>query len=137
VADFLRFVVVAFYLAGVLAWLVASRQIRPAFSFRRTIRSFFARRRAPRPLIAITPDSGHCYRAAVDPELLSDAERLSYVQVFEDGVPLPRPRADHDTIRLHGKGAYSHWNAVLYFSTTDNSDPRSNGRRYVYKEVQP
>ncbi|HMF10920.1 MAG TPA: hypothetical protein VKE94_01400 [Gemmataceae bacterium] len=56
VADFLRFLVVAYYLACVAAWLVVSRQIRPNFSVRRTIRSFFLRWRAPQ-VMACDPQS--------------------------------------------------------------------------------
>ena len=38
--------------------------------------------------------------------------------------------------RKDGKGRYSHWGArSLWFSTSDNSDPRTNGREY--KVVYP
>jgi len=36
----------------------------------------------------------------------------------------------HPEIRERGSGGYSHWQDSVYFSTSDNSDPRSNGRRY-------
>jgi hypothetical protein len=134
-ADYLRFAAVAVYLAGVMAYLLVSRQIRPNFSVRRALRAVLFRRRAPTPLADIVHDGGHCYRAAVDPVMLSDAESVSRVQVYEDGVALPRPHADHAAIRTHGKGRFSHWNGAIFFATGDNSDPRSNGRRYVYKEV--
>jgi hypothetical protein len=133
--DYLRFAVVAVYLAVVMAWLVASRQIRPNFSVRRTLRAFLARRRKPTPLVEITHDSGHCYCAYVDPDLLSDAESISRVRLYEDGTPLPLAHADHAAIRRDGKGRYSHWHGSIYFATRDNTDPRSNGRRYVYREV--
>jgi hypothetical protein len=134
-ADYLRFVVVAIYLGGVMAWLVASRQIRPNFSVRRNFRAFLFRHRTPTPLSDIIHDAGHCYRATVDPAMLSDAESISRVQVYEDGVPLPTPHSDHAAIRRHGNGRYSHWTEGIYFSASDNTDPRRNGRRYVYKEV--
>jgi hypothetical protein len=44
-ADYLRFAVVAVYLAGVMAWLLASRHLRPNFSVRRTLRALFFRGR--------------------------------------------------------------------------------------------
>jgi hypothetical protein len=135
-ADFLRFAVVAVYLTCVMAWLLVSRQIRPNFSVRRTLRALLVRRRRPMPLANIIHDAGHCYRAAVEPALLSDADSISRVQVYENGVALPRAHSDHDTIRRHGRGCYSHWNGSVYFSTSDNSDPRSNGRCYVYQEVR-
>lgn len=36
----------------------------------------------------------------------------------------------HEAVRTSGAGAYSHWGRDLYFSASDNSDPRSNGRVY-------
>lgn len=52
------------------------------------------------------------------------------VLLYEDGVPLPFPDAVHDHIREQGAGRYSIWGDTLYFSATDNSDPRSNGKQY-------
>ncbi|HMF14143.1 MAG TPA: hypothetical protein VKE94_17630 [Gemmataceae bacterium] len=135
-ADFARFVVVAVYLGCVMVWLLVTRQIRPNFSVRRAFRAFLARRHGPRPVDGILHDAGHCYRAAIDPVLLSDAESISGVQLYENGVALPRAHCDHDTIRQQGRGAFSHWTGTVYFSTTDNSDPRSNGRHYSYQEVR-
>ena len=53
--------------------------------------------------------------------------------VFEDGKKLGPPHALHETIRHTGMGAYSHWGTYLYFSSSDNTDPRSNGRAYIVK----
>jgi hypothetical protein len=36
----------------------------------------------------------------------------------------------HEDIRSHGAGRYSHWKDMLYFSTSDGSDPNTNGRVY-------
>ncbi|HMF11671.1 MAG TPA: hypothetical protein VKE94_05175 [Gemmataceae bacterium] len=135
-ADFLRFAIVAVYLACAMTWLVVTRQIRPNFSVRRSLRALLARHQGPRPLGSIVHDAGHCYRAAVDPILLSDVESISRVQVYENGVALPRARCDHETIRHQGRGTFSHWNGMVYFSATDNSDPRTNGRGYTYQEVR-
>ncbi|MCC6418433.1 MAG: hypothetical protein IT429_09350 [Gemmataceae bacterium] len=81
------------------------------------------------------PESGYCYLAKIPAGLTSDTGGTSRVVVFENGVPLPSPHASHDEIRKHGMGAYSHWNDSIYLSTSDNSDPRTNGRRYTYAEV--
>lgn len=54
----------------------------------------------------------------------------SDLRVWEDGRLLAQPRAPHDDIRSRGAGAYSHWARLLYFSASDNSDPRTNGRPY-------
>jgi hypothetical protein len=51
--------------------------------------------------------------------------------LLEDGKPLGPPHSMHQTIRELGRGAFSHWQGVLYFSTSDNTDPKTNGRTYV------
>src|SRR5262249_24764038 len=53
------------------------------------------------------------------------------VVLFENEVPLARGHQAHKSIREHGCGRYSHWNGQLYFSSSDNSDPRRNGRSYM------
>lgn len=50
--------------------------------------------------------------------------------LFEDERLLGPAHAVHDAIRTAGQGRFSHWGATLYFSTSDNSDPRTNGRAY-------
>jgi hypothetical protein len=58
--------------------------------------------------------------------------------LYEDGKPLGPARAVHAQIREHGQGRYSHWTrATLYFSTSDNSDPRVNGRKYRVASANP
>lgn len=56
------------------------------------------------------------------------------VELFEDGKPLGPVEALHEDIRHTGKGAWSHWNfggvSRVLFSTSDNSDPNENGRKY-------
>ncbi len=54
----------------------------------------------------------------------------SRLLLFEDGKPLGPALASHNDIRDAGGGAYSHWGRSLYFSSSDGSDPRLNGRRY-------
>jgi hypothetical protein len=41
----------------------------------------------------------------------------------------------HDQIRHEGKGRYSHWGDHVFFSSSDNTDPRTNGR--TYRAVYP
>jgi len=57
-------------------------------------------------------------------------EQRSTVRLFENGKPLGPAHALHDLIRTNGTGAFSHWNDWVIFSTSDNSDPRKNGRHY-------
>lgn len=54
----------------------------------------------------------------------------STLRLFENKAPLEPGHSLHDAIRVEGKGRYSHWRGALWFSTSDNSDPRTNGRLY-------
>lgn len=57
----------------------------------------------------------------------------STLRLYEDGFELGPPHSMHKLIRAIGRGAYSHWGDSLYFSSSDNTDPRTNGRRYTYE----
>lgn len=57
----------------------------------------------------------------------------SRLRLFEDAVDLGPAHAYHVDIRNSGQGRFSHWVDGLYFSASDNTDPRSNGRRYTYR----
>jgi hypothetical protein len=85
----------------------------------------------------IMPESGHCWCVELPPELLpGDSEgeaEASTLQVLEDGVRLGPAHVPHDMIRTWGQGAYCHWQRHLYFSSSDNTDPRSSGRSYRVK----
>lgn len=60
------------------------------------------------------------------------AAAVSPVTVYENGLSLGPAHSVHEQIRTAGRGRYSHWGSSLYLSTSDNSDPRTNGRRYSY-----
>jgi hypothetical protein len=51
--------------------------------------------------------------------------------IVESGVSLPQRNAMHSDVRSHGGGRYSLWRDGVFFSATDNSDPRINGRTYT------
>ncbi len=59
------------------------------------------------------------------------ASRSSLTEVLEDDRPLGPAHAFAVSITRLGGGRYSHWGGKLLFSTSDNSDPRTNDRRYV------
>lgn len=83
---------------------------------------------------AIRPEAGSCFMAVLRRGRPGDAESGggSACVLMEDGKPLGPAHAVHADIRARGRGAYSHWTAaVLYFSASDNSDPRTNGRSYA------
>jgi hypothetical protein len=64
----------------------------------------------------------------------------SDLEILENGARLGPAHTMHGTIANTGKGAYSHWgtsqDSVVLFSTSDNTDPRTNGRQYTIS-VQP
>lgn len=57
---------------------------------------------------------------------------VSTLKLFENGKELGPGHAMHADIRSKGKGLFSHWVGGLYFSASDNTDPRTNGRTYTY-----
>jgi hypothetical protein len=61
----------------------------------------------------------------------NDNNRRSPVVLYEDGHPLGPAHSLHADIADLGMGRYSHWTTEgVRFSTSDNSDPNSNGRHY-------
>jgi hypothetical protein len=84
-------------------------------------------------------ESGFAYAKAL-PNLdsvsdLPDAPTRSKLLVCENNSPLGPMHSAHADIAKQGRGRYSHWNANLIFSASDNTDPNTNGRTYVV--VQP
>lgn len=63
----------------------------------------------------------------------NSAPKQSDLKLFEDFVEIGKPHSLHATIAEKGEGLYSHWNGVFYFSTSNSSDPNSNGREYSLK----
>jgi hypothetical protein len=86
-------------------------------------------------LSSFVPEAGNAVIASI-PSLAHlgdgpDHPTRSPLILLEDGVPLRPGHSSHQTIRERGSGAFSHWQGGLYFSTSDNSDPATNGRSYV------
>ena len=79
----------------------------------------------------ISQETGNAYIAFTHHPELSSHHRPSSAQVFEDGKPLPYPgNAVHDDIRALGNGRYSFWYEHIIFSSSDNTSPVENDRRY-------
>jgi SAM-dependent methyltransferase len=87
-------------------------------------------------------DTGACYVARLRsiPVELSDDEsnpRRSAAVLFEGERSIGVAHRVHSEIREFGRGRYSHWKDGLFFSTSDNSDPNSNGRHYALLLPEP
>jgi hypothetical protein len=54
----------------------------------------------------------------------------SPVVLYENGEPLGPAHTLHEDISKLGVGRFSHWGMQFVFSASDNSDPRTNGRKY-------
>lgn len=77
-------------------------------------------------------EAGHAYRADTGRLQLGAHERPSPAQILENGrIPgLPnRPQAE---IEERGEGRFTFWRDQVYFSTSDNSNPLTNGRQYTF-----
>ena len=54
-------------------------------------------------------------------------------EILENGEPLQHNRIGEAEVQLVGGGRWLHEPGRLIFTTTDNSDPRKNGRSYILK----
>ena len=83
------------------------------------------------------PEQGKAWRLDLsDAPVQGDSKEYpqgSLYTLCENGLPLQPSHSAHVYVRQYGKGAHSHWGRVLYFSTSDDSDPRENGRQYVLR----
>ena len=83
---------------------------------------------------------GHAYLFDMPVQLACDDEDdrgRSRVVLYEDDRPLGPPHAMHKNVMRVGGGLFSHWGDRLFFSTSDGSDPNTNGRTYRASEVGP
>jgi len=86
-------------------------------------------------LSRLKKDSGFAYYLERKFSIAGDSEKFptsSTLRLFENGKELGPAHTAHKNIRKHGKGSFSHWGNTLYFSSSDNTDPRRNGRKYTF-----
>jgi hypothetical protein len=86
-------------------------------------------------LIGLKTDSGFAYKIGYDLVEIGDSPdhpAISTLRLFENGVELGPAHSNHADIRKYGQGQFSHWGNTLYFSSSDNTDPLKNGRKYTY-----
>src|SRR5262249_37663128 len=80
-------------------------------------------------------DSGNAYRTSQYLGVAVDSSANPFnsgLRLFEDWTEIGPAHTAHPDMRAYGGGRFSKWNTALIFSPSDNSDPRSNGRRYIY-----
>jgi hypothetical protein len=87
----------------------------------------------------IVANGGKSYYTPLPPSVgASDTNEhptRSTLLVLEDGKPLGAPHSLHEDIRKLGGGRYSHWGDTVIISSSDGTDPRSNGRKYSLGKV--
>jgi len=84
----------------------------------------------------IEKEKGHCFVYKFRSNAARIYTRLPVYResiLYEDHKPLSNENAIHDEIRQYGSGRYSFWHEQVYFSSSDNSDPRTNSRTYSIK----
>jgi hypothetical protein len=83
----------------------------------------------------ISPEQGHafCYWAPllVGISDTPDQPQQSSFLLLEDGKIIGTPHALHSDVREKGRGLWSHWGQNIFFSSSDGTDPRQNGREYA------
>jgi SAM-dependent methyltransferase len=77
---------------------------------------------------------GNMFRYHIPRRLISESDKnFSEITLSENDTILQMPSTQHESIKNHGQGRYSHWGDFLYFSSSDNSDPRDNSHDYKIK----
>ena len=125
-------VAVTIYLCLVLLFLIVTFRVRPPRVF--SILAARLRRPYKAEVKEIEHEDGHCYVTQIPKRILSDRDSRSRLVVLEGGKPLPAAHSAHADIRCLGEGRYSHWGDTVYFSSSDNTDPRCNSRKYSVAE---
>ncbi|MBF0458500.1 MAG: glycosyltransferase family 39 protein [Nitrospirae bacterium] len=87
-----------------------------------------------KPVTKFYPVANHTYEAFLDK---NDFSPPSASIVYENGVPLGPGNSNAPSISCLGMGRYQFRYDRLHFSTSDNTDPRTNGRFYEIKWPVP
>jgi hypothetical protein len=139
--NWFYFMAVTLYLSCVGLFLLITRRVKLGVPLPSMIVMYVWRKlrlifnkRANGMLTDIKPELGYCYLTPVPKWIMSDSNGRSNLKLLENENPLGPAHSLHDHIRSLGMGRYSHWGGYIYFSTSDNSDPRTNGRTYIFSE---
>ncbi|MBE0681203.1 MAG: hypothetical protein IH589_04755 [Anaerolineales bacterium] len=78
------------------------------------------------------PGDFNLYAVNLGTDKISDTEFIDFpARLYEDGVLLGPQHESQSLIDIYGGGGHILKGNFLYFSTSDNSDPRANGREYT------
>jgi glycosyltransferase involved in cell wall biosynthesis len=84
----------------------------------------------------VQSESGHCWTVKLPKSCpygeSGESRPTHYLRLFENETELGPALSLHDDIRKIGAGRYSHWGGCLFFSSSDNTSPIANGRRYRF-----
>lgn len=86
-------------------------------------------------LSALSAEGGFAYVLYRDFGTTGDSNAqpsISTLRIFEDGKELGAAHSKHADISSIGKGKFSHWGNSLIFSASDNTNPKTNGRKYTF-----
>lgn len=89
----------------------------------------------PLPLGQVRQEEGKAFFAWLGLGRSDASDGPSTLELLEDGRPLGPAHTGHADVRRLGGGRFSHWYEAVLFSTSDDSDPRTNGRRYEVRLV--
>ena len=86
-------------------------------------------------------DSGFAYYSTQNfgtPGDTSSAPTQSVLRIFENGIELGPAHSQWADISSTGRGRFLHWQnssgaITLYFSSSDNTNPKTNGKTYTYQ----
>jgi hypothetical protein len=84
----------------------------------------------------IEPAGGHCFVWRFERPALRLCQRaglLRQATMHEDDATLPLSHTLAADVQERGRGRYIVRTDAIYFSSSDNSDPRTNGRRYAMR----
>ena len=77
---------------------------------------------------------GYCYVAPLPVDIPpgddSANSNRSGLRLFENDHEIGPPHMLHEAIASRGGGGFSHWGSHLFFSSSDGTNPRTNGRTY-------
>jgi hypothetical protein len=90
------------------------------------------------PLAGWQPSSGHAFVAPLNTMWMSrHVVGESPAQILENGVALSCHDIPPPLVAERGSGRFMLADGQVYVSTSDNSDPRTNGRRYAVRWPTP